>query len=110
MDSPFVRLLYFKTVNDHTQTLDFGVSRFPPHLQVFDIYSNSFEKISFIDGLPSSILIFTAYRNGFRFYDELTPFLLRDESQIEDLKKQFKFDTSLSPWYKWVFGEENEIE
>ncbi|GMG21188.1 unnamed protein product [Ambrosiozyma monospora] len=103
--APLRNLLYFSTTNKHTQAIDSSALNFPPHLQVFDISSDSFEKISLVDGLPDSILVFSAYRSEFRLPmsgSELVPVFVRDDLQIEKLKKQVKLDTTIMPWYEWV--------
>ncbi|GMG21189.1 unnamed protein product [Ambrosiozyma monospora] len=107
--APLENLLYFRAVNEHTQAIDSGALEFPPHLQVFDITSYSFEKISLVDGIPSSILNFTASRNS-SLVPEPVPVFVRDDLQIDELKKRIKLSFVRPPWYKWVFREENEIE
>ncbi|GMG39892.1 unnamed protein product [Ambrosiozyma monospora] len=110
--APLENLLYFRANNKHTPTIDSSALEFPPHLQVFDIISNSFEKISLVNGLPNSILTFTAHREGdimfSRIDSKLVPVFVSDELQLEELKKQIKLTNDAIPWYKWVFRKKKK--
>ncbi|GMG21334.1 unnamed protein product [Ambrosiozyma monospora] len=109
--APLENLLYFRATNEHIPTIDSGALEFPPNLQVFDIISSSFEKISLVDGLPNSILAFTAQRDESKFYDvdfKLVPVFVCNELQLEELKKQINFIHSSPPWYEFIFREKKQ--
>ncbi|GMF00949.1 unnamed protein product [Ambrosiozyma monospora] len=101
--APLKHLLSFKAVNKHTQTIDSGSLDFPPRLQVFGISSSSFDTISLVDGLPDSILLFSAHRaDRYRSDDDTkskpVPFLVRDELQFDELKKRVELETTVLKW------------
>ncbi|GMG19162.1 unnamed protein product [Ambrosiozyma monospora] len=107
--APLENLLYFKANNEHTPTIDSGALEFPPNLQVFEIVSNTLEKISLVDGLPNSILTFTV--EGPIFYDthfKLVPVFVCNELQLDELKKQINFIHSSPPWYEFIFREKKQ--
>ncbi|GMG18945.1 unnamed protein product [Ambrosiozyma monospora] len=109
--APLENLLYFRANSKHIPTIDSGALEFPPNLQVFDIISSSFEKISLVDGLPNSILTFTAQGNVPMASDtdfKLVPVFVCNELQLDELKKQINFIHSSPPWYEFIFREKNQ--